>query len=52
MRIRAKDVLDMLAGGAKEEQILTDFPDLEREDIQACIAYAARYLDHPVVVAA
>lgn len=47
-----KDVLDMLAGGAKQEEILADFPDLEREDIQACIAYAARYLDHAVVVAA
>lgn len=52
MRIRVKDVLEMLAGGAKEEEILADFPDLQREDIQACIAYAARYLDHPVVVAA
>lgn len=52
MRIRVKDVLEMLAGGAKEEEILADFPDLVREDIQACIAYAARYLDHPVVVAA
>lgn len=52
MRIRVKDVLDMLAGGAKEEEILADFPDLQREDIQACIGYAARYLDHPVVVAA
>lgn len=52
MRIRVKDVLDMLAGGAKDEEILADFPDLQREDIRACIAYAARYLDHPVVVAA
>jgi uncharacterized protein (DUF433 family) len=52
MRIRVKDVLEMLAGGAKEDGILADFPDLQREDIQACIAYAARYLDHPVVVAA
>lgn len=52
MRIRVKDVLEMLAGGAKEEEILADFPDLQREDIQACIAYAARYLDHTVVVAA
>jgi uncharacterized protein (DUF433 family) len=52
MRIRVKDVLEMLAGGAKEEEILADFPDLQREDLQACIAYAARYLDHPVVVAA
>jgi uncharacterized protein (DUF433 family) len=33
MRIRVKDVLDMLAGGAIEAKILADFPCLEREDI-------------------
>lgn len=52
MRIRVKDVLDMLADGATQEDILADFPDLEPEDIRAAIAYAARYLDHPVIVAA
>lgn len=52
MRIRVKDVLDMLAGGASQEEILADFPDLEPEDIRACIAYASRYLDHAVLVAA
>lgn len=52
MRIRVKDVLDMLAGGAAQEEILADFPDLEAEDIRACIAYAARYLDHAVLVVA
>jgi uncharacterized protein (DUF433 family) len=49
MRIRVKDVLDMLAEGAMQEEILSDFPDLEAEDIRACIAYAARYVDHPVL---
>lgn len=52
MRIRVKDVLDMLAGGATQQEILSDFPDLEAEDLRACIAYAARYLDHAVLVAA
>ena len=52
MRIRVKDILDMLAGGAASEQILADYTDLEPEDIRACLAYAARYLDHPVLVAA
>ena len=52
MRIRAKDVLDMLAEGAKPEEILADFPDLELEDLRACIAYAARYLDHSVLATA
>ncbi len=50
MRIRVKDVLDMLASGATQPEILADFPDLQPEDIRACIAYAARYLDHSVVV--
>lgn len=52
MRIRVKDVLDMLAGGATPEQIVADFPELEPEDIRAALAYAARYFDHPVIVAA
>ena len=52
MRIRVKDVLDMLAGGATPEEILQDFPDLEAEDICACIAFAATYVDHPVISAA
>ena len=50
MRIRVMDVLDMLAGGATEAEILQDFPDLEAADIRACLAYAARYFDHPVLV--
>ena len=52
MRIRVKDVLDMLAGGASEAEILEDYPDLETEDIRACLAYAASYFDHPVLVTA
>ena len=50
MRIRVKDVLDMLPEGATEQDILQDFPDLQAEDIRACLAYAARYFDHPVLV--
>lgn len=52
MRIRVKDLLDMLAEGTSPEEILADYPDLEAKDIQACIAYASRYLDHSVLVAA
>jgi uncharacterized protein (DUF433 family) len=40
MRIRVKDVLDMLPGGATAEEILADYPDLEAEDIRACLAYS------------
>ena len=41
MRITVYDVLDYLASGMTEEQIVKDFPYLTREDIQACLAYAA-----------
>ena len=50
MRIRVKDVLDMLAEDCAVETILSDYPDLEPEDIRACLAYAANYFDHPVLV--
>jgi uncharacterized protein (DUF433 family) len=35
------DVLDYLAGGMTEDEILSDFPDLTRDDIRACLAFAA-----------
>jgi uncharacterized protein (DUF433 family) len=50
MRIRVKDVLDLLASGVTEAEILADFPDLEAEDIQACLTFAAEEADHPVLV--
>jgi len=40
-RISVGDVLEYLAGGMSEEQILADFPQLKRDDIRACLAYAA-----------
>jgi uncharacterized protein (DUF433 family) len=52
MRIRVVDVLEMLANGAAEHEILADFPDLEPEDIRACLAYAVTQLGHPVIIAA
>jgi uncharacterized protein (DUF433 family) len=52
MRIRVVDVLDLLANGLTAEQILCELPDLEPEDIQACLQYASRKLNHPVLVAA
>jgi uncharacterized protein (DUF433 family) len=50
MRIRVKDVLDLLAAGVSEADILADYPDLEAEDIRASLAYAAEESDHPVLV--
>ena len=41
MRITVQDVLEYLAGGMSEEEILSDFPELTREDIRACLAFAA-----------
>lgn len=41
MRITVYDVLDYLAGGMTEQQILADFPELTTEDIRACLAFAA-----------
>ena len=52
MRIRVKDVLEMLAAGATEAQILEDFPDLQAEDIRACLQYAAAQANHAVLRAA
>ena len=41
LRITVYDVLEYLAVGMTEEEILADFPDLERADIQASLAFAA-----------
>jgi uncharacterized protein (DUF433 family) len=51
MRIRVKDVLEMMAGGASEAQILKDFPDLETADIRACLLYASAQVNHTVLQA-
>jgi uncharacterized protein (DUF433 family) len=50
LRISVADVLDYLAGGMSEQEILTDFPDLTRDDIRACLAFAADR-EHRLVVA-
>jgi uncharacterized protein (DUF433 family) len=41
LRITVYDVLEYLAAGMSHEQILSDFPDLNEEDIRACLAFAA-----------
>jgi uncharacterized protein (DUF433 family) len=51
MRIRVVDVLDLFAAGLSAEQILDEMPDLEKEDLQATMQYAARKLNHPVLAA-
>jgi uncharacterized protein (DUF433 family) len=49
LRIRVKDVLDLLAAGASREEILDDYPLLEAGDITAALEFAARQSDHPVL---
>jgi uncharacterized protein (DUF433 family) len=49
LRIRVKDVLDLLAAGATREEILEDFPYLEAGDIDAALEFAARQSDHPIL---
>ncbi len=52
MRMRVTDVLDLLGAGANVEEILEDYPYLEREDIFASIEYAAPQTDHSVLLSA
>ena len=49
LRVRVKDVLEMLASGMTKEDILKDFPYLEADDISASLEYAAKHVDHPVL---
>ena len=51
MRIRVADILELYAAGLSSAQILADYPDLEAEDLEAALRYAAREVDHPVLVA-
>ena len=44
--MRVIDILEMLAGGMTQEEILADFDFLEPDDIRAAVAYAAKALDH------
>ena len=52
MRIRVKDVLDLLAAGVREAEILDDFPYLEPEDIRAALEFAAAQSDHSILKSA
>ncbi len=51
-RMRVVDVLELLSAGASFEEILEDYPSLERDDIFAVLAYAARQTDHVVLQSA
>ncbi|MBF2055989.1 MAG: DUF433 domain-containing protein [Cyanobacterium sp. T60_A2020_053] len=51
MRIRVSDILEMLALNIENDEILTDFPDLELQDIQACLIFALQYTNIPRLTA-
>lgn len=51
MRIRVIDVLDLLAAGLSKEQVVEELPDLEAADVSACLRFASRRLDHPILAA-
>ena len=51
MRIRVTDILEMLALNVEPSEILADFPDLEPEDIQACLLFASQRTNIPRLVA-
>ena len=49
LRIRVSDVLDLLASGLSTQEIVEELPDLETEDVLACLVYVAKRFDHPVL---
>ena len=51
MRIRVIDVLDLLSAGLSMDRILDELPDLDKEDVKACLKYAITKIDHPVIAA-
>ena len=52
MRIRVSDVLDLLASGLSANDVLKELPDLEADDIKACLVYASQSGDSSAAVAA
>lgn len=52
LRFPVRDLLELLASGARPDEILADYPYLEHEDIGAALTYAASQTGHPVVIAA
>jgi uncharacterized protein (DUF433 family) len=49
LRVRVKDILDLVAAGTTREEILEDYPYLEAADITAALEFAALETDHPVL---
>ena len=52
LRVRVKDILDLLAAGTSEQEILKDYPYLQLEDIRAALEFASSQSDHPILKSA
>ncbi len=51
LRIRVTDVLVLLATDLTTAQVIDELPDLDRDDVAACLRFASKRIDHPVVAA-
>ena len=51
LRVRVSDVLDLLASGLNTAEVIEELPYLEIADIEACLRFASRRVDHPVITA-
>ena len=52
LRITVTDVLEYLGSGMTEDEIVNDFPDLTKEDVRACLAFAADHERQPIAIPA
>lgn len=50
LRIAVQDVLDWMASGLSMDEILADYPELTRDDVLACLSYAAQRERHGALV--
>jgi uncharacterized protein (DUF433 family) len=51
MRIRVIDILDLLASGLTQQEVLQELPDLVIEDVEAALKYVRNKMNHPVIAA-
>lgn len=51
MRIRDTDVLDLLASGLSQTEVLEEMPALAKEDIESCLRFASAKVNHPILAA-
>ena len=52
MRIRVSDVIDLLANGLLPAEIVDELPDLELDDVRACLVFVSKRIEHPILTTA